>query len=255
MKRKNRITEHFITRRLAVDRIAGSLTGRVKDLRKLTALGKTPIKNPGLRAFLHFLERDIDENSGMATLFTHVGALANKRCKRKLVENLIFNWGVTGRGIRSRLASRNTRAPSLIVISPTMRCNLRCTGCYSGLYSKDGELSEEEIDGILAECRRIGVYFIVVSGGEPYVMKDVWLRLFKKYNDMYFLTYTNGTLLDEPTVKALARLGNVAPAISVEGFREHTDRRRSQGVYAKVMKAHSGRGNLRDQRHLHQREQ
>ena len=62
----------------------------------------------------------------------------------------------------------------------TWRCNLRCTGCYSGLYSKDGELSETEIDGILAECRRIGVYFVVVSGGEPYMMKDVWLRLFRK---------------------------------------------------------------------------
>jgi hypothetical protein len=32
-------------------------------------------------------------------------------------------------------------------------------------------------------------------------------------------------------------LGNVAPGISVEGFEEHTDRRRGQGVYAKVMKA------------------
>ena len=237
MKKKNKITGGFIARRLLVDRITGSLTGRVKDLRKLASLGKTPIENPGLRAFLHTLDRDIDEESGPATLFARVGALANRRCKRKLVENLIFNWGIRGRGIRSQLISRDLWAPTLIVISPSMRCNLRCTGCYSGLYSKDGELSEEEIDGILAECRRIGVYFVVVSGGEPYIMKDVWLRLFKKYNDMYFLTYTNGTLLDEQTVRALSRLGNVAPAISVEGFAEHTDRRRGRGVYEKVLKA------------------
>jgi MoaA/NifB/PqqE/SkfB family radical SAM enzyme len=135
------------------------------------------------------------------------------------------------------LVDQGIWAPTLIVISPTMRCNLRCTGCYSGLYSKDGELSEAEIDGILAECRRIGVYFVVISGGETYIMKDVWLRLFKKYSDMYFLTYTNGTLLDEGTVKTLSRLGNVAPGISVEGFEEHTDKRRGHGVYAKVMKA------------------
>lgn len=37
-------------------------------------------------------------------------------------------------------------------------------------------------------------------------------------------------------MKALARLGNVAPGISVEGFKEHTDKRRGQGVYGKVMK-------------------
>ena len=237
MKKINKIADSFIARRLLIDRITGSLTGRVEDLRKLAGLRKTPLENPGLRAFLQTLDRDIDEDSGMATLFARIGSLTNQRCKRKLVENLIFNWGVKGRGIRSQLISRDIWAPTLVVISPTMRCNLRCTGCYSGLYSKEGELSEEEIDSILAECRRIGVYFVVVSGGEPYIMKDVWLRLFKKHSDMYFLTYTNGTLLDKQTVRALARLGNVAPAISVEGFAEHTDNRRGQGVYAKVMKA------------------
>jgi MoaA/NifB/PqqE/SkfB family radical SAM enzyme len=237
MKKTNMIGNGFIARRLLVDRITASLTGQVQDLRKLANLRKMPLENPGLRAFLHTLDHDIDKNSGMAALFARVGALTNPLCKRKLIENLIFNWCVKGRGIRSKLIDQGTWAPTLIVISPTMRCNLKCTGCYSGLYSKDGELSEEEIDGILAQCRRIGVYFVVISGGEPYIMKDAWLRLFKKYNDMYFLTYTNGTLLDEQTVKTLARLGNVAPGISVEGFQEHTDRRRGLGVFGKVIKA------------------
>jgi hypothetical protein len=43
--------------------------------------------------------------------------------------------------------------------------------------------------------------------------------------------------MDEPLVRALARLGNVTPAISVEGYMEHTDRRRSKGVYEKAMNA------------------
>jgi hypothetical protein len=30
---------------------------------------------------------------------------------------------------------------SPVVVSPAMRCNLNCTGCYSRLYTKDGELS------------------------------------------------------------------------------------------------------------------
>ena len=54
--------------------------------------------------------------------------------------------------------------PCLLVMSPTMRCNLRCTGCYSGLYSKKGELSEAEICRILDECRSLGAYFVVISG-------------------------------------------------------------------------------------------
>ncbi len=36
---------------------------------------------------------------------------------------------------------------------------------------------------------------MVISGGEPYLLKDMWLRIFRRYHDMYFLTYTNGTLV------------------------------------------------------------
>jgi MoaA/NifB/PqqE/SkfB family radical SAM enzyme len=54
---------------------------------------------------------------------------------------------------------------------------------------------------------------------------------------MFFLTFTNGTLLDEDCARTLGRLGNVSPAISVEGYQEHTDRRRSSGVYEKATRA------------------
>jgi MoaA/NifB/PqqE/SkfB family radical SAM enzyme len=224
-------------RKIAARAVAGSLTGRLQDLEKLLPLAAQAVGNPGLQAFLQALERDIAQETGMARLLLRVGREASGRCKRKLVENLVFNWGVAGAQRRAALTTEQSWVPSLVVISPTMRCNLRCTGCYSGLYRKDGELSEGEIDAILAECRSLGIYFVVISGGEPYLLKQTWLRLFRKYSDMYFLTYTNGTLLDEPTVRKLARLGNVAPALSVEGYQEHTDRRRGPGVYRQVEQA------------------
>ena len=87
---------------------------------------------------------------------------------------------------------------------------------------------------MLCQARAFGAYFIVVSGGEPYLTKDVWMRLWKKHSDMFLMTYTNGTLLDQRTVEELARLGNVAPAISVEGYREETDRRRGVGVFDRL---------------------
>jgi MoaA/NifB/PqqE/SkfB family radical SAM enzyme len=226
-----------VFRRVLGRRISRSITGRMEDLRRLTTLRDMPIQNTGLRAFLDGLSRDIDEGSGMAKLFVRVGQAMNPRAKGKMVQNLILNWGAEGARLHDRLASAGQWAPRLIVVSPTMRCNLRCTGCYSGLYTKDGELSRADLERILDECRRLGIYLVVVSGGEPYVMKDTLLPLFKKYNDMYFLTYTNGTLLDEPTVKTLARLGNVAPALSVEGYQEQTDRRRGQGVYNRIIAA------------------
>ncbi len=226
-----------IIREVLVRKVGAALSGDPRDLRRLTLLGRRRAANPGLRTFLDGLDRDIDSGSGLASLLARVGTLAGPRSRRRLVGNLIYNWGVVGDRIRRGLAAGGLWTPSLVVISPTMRCNLRCRGCYSGLYSREGELSEAEVDRLLSEVRALGCYFVVVSGGEPYIMKDAWLRLFRKHRDMFFLTYTNGTLLDRQTARSLGRLGNVAPGISVEGYREETDHRRGEGVHERVLAA------------------
>jgi MoaA/NifB/PqqE/SkfB family radical SAM enzyme len=212
------------------------MTGRPNDLRRLLTAAQR-IGDNGVRSFLNTFSQDSSTQTGFAQLFLRMGREASHRSKRKLLKNLICNWGLEGLRIRESLKEKGLHAPSHVVISPTMRCNLHCRGCYSGLYTKDGQLSEKEIEKVLREARQIGSYFVVVSGGEPYLMKDTWMRLWKKHPDMYFMTYTNGTLLDQRTVDELARLGNVAPAISVEGYQEETDRRRGAGVFEKLQQA------------------
>lgn len=223
----------FLTKRLIERMLLLSMTGRTNDLKKLLAVAKR-IGDTGVRDFLNAFAQDSHEQAGFFKLFLRLGKEANHRSKKKLLRNLICNWSLEGPRIRDSLEKRGIHAPSHIVISPTMRCNLHCSGCYSGLYSKDGELSEREIEKVLTEAKRFGSYFVVISGGEPYLMKDILMRLWKKHPDMYFMTYTNGTLLNQETVDELARLGNVAPAISVEGYREETDRRRGAGVYDRL---------------------
>ena len=228
MRLPNRVTKMLIEKILLT-----SMTGRFNDLKRVLSLAHR-IGNTGLHDFLKPLAHGSSAQSGIAQLFLRLGRETNRVSRKKIVRNLLCNWGLDGPRIRESLERKGIHAPSHIVISPTMRCNLRCAGCYSGLYSKDGELSEKEINRVLCEARKFGAYFIVVSGGEPYLMKDVWLRLWKKHSDMFFMTYTNGTLLDQQTVDELARLGNVAPAISVEGYREETDRRRGAGVFDRL---------------------
>jgi MoaA/NifB/PqqE/SkfB family radical SAM enzyme len=224
-------------KRIVVNKVIKSLTGNIQDLRRITKYRNFPIKNPGLKAFLQSLNQDIEEEKGLGLLFARLGQSANPIAKRKLVENGIWNWTVEGNAKKRILQTEDLWFPILVAMSPSMRCNLKCTGCYSGLYSKDGELSEDEVDRMLCEMRSLGAYFAVITGGEPYLLKDMLMRMFRKHSDMYFLTYTNGTLLDESTVKELGRLGNVMPAISVEGYREHTDKRRGSGVYDKILAA------------------
>ena len=47
--------------------------------------------------------------------------------------------------------------------------------------------------------------------------------------------FTNGTLLDHDTIDELAKVGNIAPMLSLEGSPELTDQRRGDGVHEQVM--------------------
>jgi len=97
-------------------------------------------------------------------------------------------------------------------------------------------MSFEVLDRIVTEAKRVGTYFITISGGEPFVRPDL-LNLYEKHPDAVFLIYTNGTLLNDRVVSRIAKMGNVAPAISLEGFKKETDARRGEGVYDQVMAA------------------
>ena len=126
--------------------------------------------------------------------------------------------------------------PLLLVISPTMRCNLKCVGCYAGMYSKKDDLPRDVLDRVLTEAKEMGTYFIVISGGEPFYYKPL-LDICKKHHDITFQVYTNGTLIDRKLAHEIAEAGNIIPCISVEGYREETDARRGEGVYSKVIQA------------------
>jgi len=227
----------FLVSELAARRVVRSLTGDPEDLKKLLSVYRIVAPGPAFRLFLDRLADDIDHRRGLGNFLLHLGKNASPLHKQKLARNLIVNWAAKGARIRTRLSTPDRWVPFFVVVSPTMRCNLQCAGCYSALYEKDGELSEEDMDRLFKECKELGAYFAVISGGEPYLLQAPLLRLFRKHGDMFFLTFTNATLLNEQLVEELARLGNVAPAISVEGYEGHTDQRRSSGVYEKALAA------------------
>jgi MoaA/NifB/PqqE/SkfB family radical SAM enzyme len=132
--------------------------------------------------------------------------------------------------------------PAFITVSPTRRCNLHCTGCYAGAGEASGQtLPFDVFNRILEEKKRLwGSWFTVISGGEPFLYRSQGKSIFdvfERHPDNFFLVYTNGTLLQEQQARRLAELGNVTPAISVEGYEEQTDSRRGKGVYARILKA------------------
>ncbi len=132
--------------------------------------------------------------------------------------------------------------PTFIVLSPTQRCNLNCIGCYaSSTVGAAATIPYPIVDRIIRETHDIfGCRFITISGGEPFMYRSegkTLLDIFEKYNDMFFLVYTNGTLLNQEVADRLAKTANVTPAISLEGFEEETDHRRGKGTFNKITKA------------------
>ncbi|MGC9048849.1 MAG: radical SAM protein [Patescibacteria group bacterium] len=161
----------------------------------------------------------------------------SKNAQRKIVENFLLNESILGRLKRRQVLKKfGINPPWTMVISPTARCNLRCRGCYAGEYNKEHDLPYSEVDRILTEAKELAIYYVTISGGEPFFWPHL-LEMFAKHNDVYFQIYTNGTLIDKKTAKKLAELGNVMLGISVEGFEAETDNRRGKGTFAKVMEA------------------
>ncbi|UCF72347.1 MAG: radical SAM protein [Deltaproteobacteria bacterium] len=132
--------------------------------------------------------------------------------------------------------------PSFLVLSPTQLCNLRCPGCYASSagntrsslpYSIVNRIIKEKVD--LWHSR-----FTVISGGEPFLWKMEGkgiIDLAREHDDNFFMVYTNGTPISQDLAWQMADVGNITPAVSVEGFEEKTDLRRGKGVFKRIMEA------------------
>ncbi len=152
--------------------------------------------------------------------------------------NLGFEAAFYGtKTIRKMREIHNCNIPWLILMDPTSACNLKCTGCWAAEYGHKMNLTLEEMDHIITQGKKLGIYFYMMTGGEPLVRKDDIIELCKKHNDCAFHAFTNGTLIDEEFCEEMRRVGNLSLSISLEGFKEVNDLRRGEGVFQQVMHA------------------
>jgi len=188
---------------------------------------KEPIKN---------FKNSIKKNDPTIRLLRRILNDIDKNCKDKFLLNFIAQGVLINQNKKDEIERQGAFAPTTILVSPTMRCNLSCVGCYAGNYTKKDDMPFATFDKIINEAKEMGVSFFTVLGGEPLVYPHLF-KIFKKHNDAYFQFYTNGALLTDETVKKLLELGNVAPMISIEGWEHETDERRGAGTYKKIMLA------------------
>ena len=179
-------------------------------------------------------DRDNNWYKLLLSLFTDIDA----GVRRRIFENFVVNSGVVGLESADWFKEKyNCNIPWAILMDPTSACNLHCTGCWAAEYGNKLNLSFEELDSIITQGKALGTHMYIFTGGEPLVRKHDVLALCAKHSDCEFLSFTNGTLIDEEFCREMLRVKNFVPAISLEGFEEANDGRRGDGVYQKVMHA------------------
>lgn len=158
--------------------------------------------------------------------------------RRAFFQNFLFNASLSGSAIQEDLAEKNNcNIPWAILLDPTSACNLQCTGCWASEYGHQLNLSLETIDSIIRQGKELGIYMYIYTGGEPLMRKQDLIQICEMHPDCMFLSFTNGTLIDEAFCKEMLRVKNFVPAISLEGFEEANDARRGAGTYQKVLHA------------------
>lgn len=206
-----------------------------KNVDKLFDIIKKAVKDPDNLSRIEVVEEYYHNNPATFEYVQNILKTTDKKCIEKLFANFFANatWFATPKRDKI-LKEEDVKVPFVILLSPSMRCNLSCTGCYAGNYSKKDDISYEEVDRIVKEARDLGVYYFVILGGEPFI-NDYMLDIYEKYNDVMFTPFTNGTLFNEELADRIKKLGNVMPMFSLEGFEKETDERRGKGVFNKVM--------------------
>jgi MoaA/NifB/PqqE/SkfB family radical SAM enzyme len=207
-----------------------------QNLVKMASLAERIAKDEDVLAAIGFVKKLFEEGHPAVGVARKIIERLSPRCREKIASNLFINAMFKGSNTRMMIEKEEGFCPPFsMLLSPTMRCNLHCFGCYAGEYTREDDLEYDVVSSVLSQAKELGIYFASFVGGEPFLW-DGLMSLFAQHSDMYFQVYTNGTLMKEKTISQIEELGNVAVMVSIEGGKEQTDRRRKEGVFEKAMR-------------------
>lgn len=173
---------------------------------------------------------------GVHKLFKRVSEYLPYESKVRLFQSLFTNAWFSGWQVKKKtLETCGFWPPFVMILSPTLNCNLRCKGCYTLGYGMRHELPYEIVDRVLKECEELGIFIVTVLGGEPLVYPHLF-RMIEEHPHITFQVYTNGTLVTREVAARFAKLNTIV-VISNEGYEAETDQWRGKGVYRKILKA------------------
>ncbi|MBC8492624.1 MAG: radical SAM protein [Chloroflexi bacterium] len=225
-------------------RTVGKILGRLaassgEDFVGLLRMTTAVSRHEELNCFVSgIIEMLSDPEHPASTFFERVMGYLSPYGRQRLFQTLLYNCWIWGHLRRKRLTEIHGIAnfPIVLVLSPSNACNLKCEGCYASGYGRADSLPPSLVKRILEECEELGIFLVVLSGGEPLLYPHT-MDMIEKSPYFFFHIYTNGTLITPAIAERLSQLGNVLVLISLEGFQESTDQRRGTGVFGRILES------------------
>jgi radical SAM protein with 4Fe4S-binding SPASM domain len=114
--------------------------------------------------------------------------------------------------------SQAERVPLEVLFEVTHRCNLPCTHCYLPNHADNGELSFDEVVGVLDQLAAAGTMFLTLTGGEVLSRRD-FLEILDAAVARRFVVkvLTNATLITDEVADRFAAAGVIEVSVSVYG--------------------------------------
>lgn len=130
------------------------------------------------------------------------------------------------------------KAPLYVSIDITNRCNLKCLHCRADASPNcKEEIPLEKLKEIINELAEMKIIKLVVSGGEPFIRKDIFEILSQciKKKIPEVAVVTNGTLLNEKKIKKLKKIKIKHVVVSIDGLKRTHELIRGKGTFDKTI--------------------
>ena len=177
-------------------------------------------------------------SSGVEKIITAIFQTSLKNPKESLFMSKYIITSKKARKRRQINEENGKHIPPFLIASITTSCNLHCKGCYARAnhschddkHDIQGMLSSDKWGEIFTEAEELGIGFILLAGGEPFLRMDV-LQEAATHRNILFPIFTNGTMFSEQSVNLLDKNRNLIPVLSIEGNEMLTNTRRGTGTY------------------------
>jgi len=133
------------------------------------------------------------------------------------------------------------RKPILVTWQCTYLCNLRCKMCsyWKLKINPKEEMSVYDYEISAPKVAKLGVRFVSLSGGEPFLRKDLH-KIIEALSKYFFVAITsNGVSITRKMARKVARSGVSSVFVSLDFVspEKHDEQRGSKGTYDEVMKS------------------